>query len=830
MSSLRLALLIGVVCSGPAFAQEAGRAASLPPASTARVNYLRDVEPILVKSCARCHARGQSKGGFSLMTRETLLAGGDSGPAIAAGKSGESLLIELVAGLDPDEVMPQKGSRLTAAQVGILRAWIDQGIEFAPSPNFTRAAPHNLDPRQPALPATADARAHPIDRLLAPYYARHTVVPAAVVDDRTFARRVHLDVLGLLPAPDRVDAFVADRRPDKRARLVAALLADRSQYAAHWLGFWNDLLRNDYRGPGYIDGGRRQISAWLYTALANNLPYDRFVADLVNPGPASEGFTRGIIWRGVVNASQMPPMQAAQNVSQVFMGVNLKCASCHDSFINDWQLADAYGLAGVYAESALEMVECDRPTGKSAPMKFLYPGLATIDPTVSRAERLRQLAHAITAPKNGRLSRTIVNRLWARLLGRGLVEPIDDMDRASWHPDLLDWLAEDLVAHGYDLTHTIAQITTSRAYQSRALDAPGAGTSPVFRGPAVRRLSAEQFVDGLFTITGVWPLEPAGEFDPTVAGPAAPPPLVARFVWADTPLPGTGRAPVYFRRTFDVDAIPDTAPLVVSYPRGVTLVVNGTQVLESGDASRPRLVDVAPHLRRGRNVLALTVTPALPPAADAPTAPPVAQGLLVQLHRRSTRPDGALSTLVATDDRWTWSSTATPGWDTAEGPVTPPAADTTSTWRPVAMPEAWIAAPPRHGDRLPAALAMSTLFGRTRAAFVPADPLTTALGRPNREQVVTERTGAPTTLQLLELANGATLAALLHRGAERILAEPDPTPRAIVDRIYTRALSRPASREEHALGRELLGPAPAVSGVEDLLWAIVMLPEFQLIR
>src|SRR5690606_2853455 len=202
----------------------------------------------------------------------------------------------------------------------------------------------------------------------------------------------------------------------------------------------------------------RQISSWLYTALASNMPYDEFVSALVAPGRDSEGFTNGIIWRGVVNASQTPPMQAAQNVSQVFMGVNLKCASCHDSFINDWQLADAYGLAGVYADAPLEMVECDRPTGATAPLKFLYPSLGTIDADASRDERVKALAALMIDERNGRLSRTIVNRLWARLFGRGLVEPLDDMDRAAWHPDLLDWLAEDLVAHEYDLQHTLLRI------------------------------------------------------------------------------------------------------------------------------------------------------------------------------------------------------------------------------------------------------------------------------------------------------------------------------------------------------------------------------------
>src|ERR1041384_6560179 len=126
------------------------------------------------------------------------------------------------------------------------------------------------------------------------------------------------------------------------------------------------MLRNDYRGTGYIDGGRKQISSWLFSALAKNLPYDQFVSQLVNPTAENEGLVGGIVWRGVVNASQTPQMQTAQNISQVFMGVNLKCASCHDSFINDWTLADAYGLASIYSDTPLEMVLCDKPTGQKA--------------------------------------------------------------------------------------------------------------------------------------------------------------------------------------------------------------------------------------------------------------------------------------------------------------------------------------------------------------------------------------------------------------------------------------------------------------------------------
>src|SRR5205823_562184 len=152
---------------------------------------------------------------------------------------------------------------------------------------------------------------------------------------------------------------------------------------------------------------------------------------LVNPSSESEGFTKGIVWRGVVNASQTPQMQAAQNISQVFMGVNLKCASCHDSFVNDFTLADAYGLAGIYADAPLEMVRCDKPTGKKADLKFIYPELGDIDSKADKTNRLARLAQILTDHRDGRLTRTFVNRVWQRFFGRGFIEPVDEMEKPA---------------------------------------------------------------------------------------------------------------------------------------------------------------------------------------------------------------------------------------------------------------------------------------------------------------------------------------------------------------------------------------------------------------
>ncbi len=612
------------------------QARSLPAPASHPVNFTAEIKPILEASCIKCHGRGRAKGDFQIDTRETMLRGGETGPAVVAGKSAESYFIELVAGVDPDNVMPKKGKKLTGTEVGLLRAWIDQGLPWDTSITFGKAEPRNLIPRMPEVPRVKKPTGNPMDALLEVYFEKNKIKVPKPVEDRVFARRVYLDIVGLLPTPEEMNAFLGDRRKDKRARLAGQLLGDNQRYAENWLTFWNDLLRNDYKGTGYIDGGRKQITPWLFAALATNMPYDKFVAKLINPTPESEGFAKGIVWRGVVNASQTPPMQAAQNISQVFMGVNLKCASCHDSFINDWQLSDAYGLANIYSEEPLEMFLCDKPTGKKAPLRFIYSELGEMHGTTNRQERLSELAGMVTSKKDGRLSRTIVNRLWARFFGRGLVESVDDMEQPAWNPDLLDWLAEDLVANDYDVRKTMKRMVTSQAYQMPTVNGGElAAQNYIFTGPQVRRMTAEQFRDALGLLTGVWYDKPA------------------------------------------------------------------------------------------------------------------------------------------------------------------------------------------------AALPVKTNY--VRAALVPADPLMVALGRPNREQVMTTRASAATTLQALELTNGGTLSKLLKRGAERIAAEPPGATREFVNRLYVQALGRKPSRAEWKLAGEMMGQPLQKEGVEDFLWAMTMLPEFQLI-
>ena len=765
----------------------------LPPPHEGEIEFARDIAPILESACVRCHGRGRSQGGFRLDTRELILRESATGPPVVPGDSAGSYLVELVAGVDPDFVMPQKGTRLTPEEVGLLRAWIDRNLPWDDQVDFLRRPSPNLASVRPGIPGGIRGwlAVHPVDAFLADHFGRQGFVPSDPVDDRTYARRVWLDVLGLLPPPEELEEFLEDPRFDKRSRLVVRLLADDRHYAEHWLSFWNDLLRNDYRGTGFIDGGRRQISDWLHRNLVDNRPYDEFVRDLVSGSPGAEGFVKGIVWRGVVNASQQPAMQAAQNVSQVFLGVNLKCASCHDSFIDDWTLEDAYGMAGYFAEGPLPMHRCDRPTGRTAPIKYLHDPDGHDIGSASRRERMAELADRLVHRENGRFTRTIVNRLWARLFGEGLVPGPDDMESTSRIPGLLDWLAEDLADHDYDLKHTLALLLTSRTYQLPAVPSPESpGASLPFRGPLVRRLSAEQFVDALGSLAGSRFRNPANREIDLSRGlaPADRRALEARLEharWIAPRAPGEEPFDLGFR--FTLEDLPAVAEVWTAATGGMEFFINDHRAGEAGQGGGVHHWSLRDHLARGENRIRVRLRPHATPALYA----------LIRLAASPSR---------ESRERYLGS-----GADWSGG---------------VQVLES---APLDIGAKLVRQMNAVRQIGRIRASLVASDPLSRALGRPNREQVVTTRATRATTLQALELTNGDTLAEWLARIAPAMAARHRDDAAALVDSLYLAGLGRRPTPNESRLCLSFLEGKDAVQGLEDLLWSLIMLPEFQLI-
>jgi hypothetical protein len=466
------------------------------------VKFGQEILPVLAHRCFDCHGNGKRKGGLDLTSREALLKGGDDGAVIFVNKGAQSMLIQKVSSTDPEERMPPKGDPLSKEEVATLKAWIDQGAVW--DAVVTGLPPKaNWRVRTVALPA---GEGNPIDRLLAPYFAQHHVKANEVVDDRRYARRVFFDVIGLPPTPQELESFEKDASPNKREALVQSLLARKQAYAENWISFWADHLRS---GTTFgIDGKNININGWLLESLKDNLPYDQFVKTLIDPakdGP--RGFIDGLKMRGVVVSSERTEIQAAQNVSQIFLGTQLKCATCHDSFTSRWTQQELWGMATVFADQPMEIARCEVPTGKMAVAGFIFPQLGTIDPKLPKEQKIARLAELVTCRQDGLFARTIVNRLWNRLLGRGIVEPVDNMENQPWDADLLDWLADDFVAHNYDLKHTIELILTSRAYQMPATDdaevrngGPREGVAFVFTGPRFRRIAAEQYADAVCAI------------------------------------------------------------------------------------------------------------------------------------------------------------------------------------------------------------------------------------------------------------------------------------------------------------------------------------------
>lgn len=617
--------------------------AMAPPLSAAP-DFVHEIAPILKKHCSECHTDTKKKAGLSMNDEASFREGSENGPIIDIANPEKSLMLELISTDDEDMRMPPKGKGLNAEQVELIKAWVISGAKWEPGFAFKKPAYEPpLHPRNPTLPAAVNGRNHPIDRIIDHDLATKKLPVPAPLDDAAFLRRVHLDLVGLLPDIATLLAFTADPKPDKRARIIDKLLADKSAYTEHWLTFWNDLLRNDYAGTGYIDGGRKQISGWLYQALYDNMPYDEFVRRLVAPTPENEGFAKGIQWRGSVSAAQITPMQYAQSVGQTFLGINLKCASCHDSFIDRWKLSEAYGLAAIYADGPLEMFRCDKPTGKTAVPAWIFPELGTVDASLPKAERLKQLADLITHPQNGRTPRAIVNRLWQRLMGRGIVHPVDAMQSPPWNEDLLDYLGSHLAENRHDLKQTLRLICLSKAYQSKSesFEEAPQESNYVYQGPRAKRLTAEEFVDAIWQIC-------------------------------------------------------DTAPQKIDAP-----------------VKRDASVNPQPMVR---------------------------------------------------------------------------------------------------------------------AALLKSDLLMRTLGRPNREQIVSTRPNELATLEAMDLNNGAILDKRLAEGAANLLEKYQGTSADLATYVWRAALSRDPSRDELQLAVSMLGKKPGVAAIQDFLWGVFMLPEFQIVR
>jgi hypothetical protein len=408
---------------------------------------------------------------------------------------------------EPTAVPVTPGGRVTfprTAEASVLARYLDQiaGVRLVrvePDPAFTFRGP---------------APANVVDELVFAKQRELQLLPAAVCSDEVFLRRVYLDVTGTIPSPEAAAAFLDSKEPDKRARLIDRLLAS-DDYALFWAMKWADVLRGS---PTTIsDRGVHSFHRYLVRTVAEDRPVTDFARDLLT----ASGNT---LHRPAANFFRVSrtPEEAAEAAAQLFLGVRVQCAKCHNHPFENITQADYFGLAAFFARVQLKGAQF----GLDDEVVALAPGRELNNPLTRRPQppvafgdrppalgpdddRRKALADWLTAPGNRFFAPSVVNRVWFHLLGKGIVDPVDDFRDTNppSNPELLRRLADDFARGGYRLKPLIRTILNSRTYHLAA-EAPAqspraADPERYFVKAAVRMLAAEQALDAVSSATGV---------------------------------------------------------------------------------------------------------------------------------------------------------------------------------------------------------------------------------------------------------------------------------------------------------------------------------------
>ncbi len=362
-----------------------------------------------------------------------------------------------------------------------------------------------------------------IDAFVNAKLATANTKPLPLTDDASFLRRLCLDTIGTIPTPEIRDAYFAKPQEQRRGWLIERLLNDAG-WADHWVGYWQDVLAEN---PNLINPTLNNTGPfrwWLHEAFEDNRPFDRFATELI----LMEGSTHygGPAGFGVASQNDSPMAAKAHVLAQAFLGMEMKCARCHDAPYHPFTQKDLFSLAAMLQRDSLKVPKTSTIPGDPATLQSLlvkvtlkpgetippdWPfadelsGKFAVDMLLNPTDRREQLAALITSPHNRRFGHVIINRMWQRYLGRGLVEPADDWEHGEpSHPELMNWLERELIASGYNLKHVARLIFQSHTYQ-RQPDADAIGNrarAELFAGPTPRRMSAEQVVDSLFVASG----------------------------------------------------------------------------------------------------------------------------------------------------------------------------------------------------------------------------------------------------------------------------------------------------------------------------------------
>ena len=364
--------------------------------------------------------------------------------------------------------------------------------------------PPNLDYTNPNTPAN-----NYVDELVNEKLHHLRIVPSGLCSDEVFIRRAHLDIVGTLPEPDRVAAFVASDAADKREKLVDELL-DRKEFVELWVMKWAELLQ--IRSGDQVMSYKSALLYynWLQSRIAENVPFNEIVQELL----ASTG---GTFTSPATNYYQVErdTLKVAENVAQVFMGMRIQCAQCHNHPFDRWTMDDYYSFAAFFSqvgrkrtEDPRELIvfnsnrgEVQHPVSKqNMQPKFLGGDV----PDVSGKDRREVMAKWLASPENPYFARNLANIVWAHFFGIGIIDPVDDVrvSNPASNPELLDELAKRFTEYNYDFKRLVRDICTSRTYQLSSQTNPTNELDTTnFSHASIRRIRAEVLLDAISQVT-----------------------------------------------------------------------------------------------------------------------------------------------------------------------------------------------------------------------------------------------------------------------------------------------------------------------------------------
>jgi hypothetical protein len=360
-----------------------------------------------------------------------------------------------------------------------------------------------------------------INEFLKQYWKDNDVTPSERADDGEFARRASLDIVGHTPPFSRLVQFLGDSSPDKRRNLVDELLDDPA-YAEHFSTIWGNILigRANNRRTN-----RGELERWLKQQFDKNAPYDRFAFDLISAeGESARNGAVGFL-AAHLNEQAVP---ATAITARIFLGMQVQCTQCHNHPFNDWKQSQFWGMNAFFRgtrrqgaggnqreefslsdNNAESVVFFEKRSGLMEAITRQFVDGTLTDNTSPDTPR-KQLAKLVIDPSKPYLTHAIVNRMWAHYVGTGFTKPIDDMGphNPPCHPEMVEFLATEFRASGYDLKRLTRWITasdtynlTSRTHSGNKIDEPASGATPLFSRMYVKPFTAEQLYDSLIVAT-----------------------------------------------------------------------------------------------------------------------------------------------------------------------------------------------------------------------------------------------------------------------------------------------------------------------------------------